>query len=83
MTEDLDSLGVSSNFMAGCKWDLKCTPGRMTTKSIVRRLRGCLHPGEGMSVPTSIHQRVLFFYELWDGAFSTNAIQNVYLYGAA
>jgi hypothetical protein len=31
-------------------------------------------------VPTSIHQRVLFFYELWDGAFSTNAIQNVYLY---
>ena len=80
MTEDLDSLGVSSNFMAGFKWDLKCTPGSMSAKTIVRRLRSCLHPREGISVPTSIHHRVLFFYELWDGAFGTTAIQNVYLY---
>ena len=27
-----------------------------------------------------IHHRVLFYYELWDGAYGTTAIQNVYLY---
>ena len=80
MTENLDSLGVSPNFMAGCMWDLKCTPGSMSAKTIVRRLRSCLHPRDGTSAPTSIHQRVLFYYELWDGAYGTTAIKNVYLY---
>jgi hypothetical protein len=80
ITDDLDSLGVSSNFIGGFKWDMKCTPGSMSATSIVHRLRGCLRPNDGLTKPSSQHQRLLCFFELWDGAYGTTAIQNFYLY---
>jgi hypothetical protein len=80
MVDDLDSLGVSSNFIGGFQWDLSCKPGQMSSKSVVNRLRTLLRPDCGLTVPSSPHRRLLDFYELWDGAYSTTGIQNVYLY---
>ena len=78
LIDNLDSLGVSSNFQGGFNWTPSAfVHGSASEAQIIRWLQQALAAPRGS---TSRSTRASHFFKIWDGAFNTDTIVNFYAY---